>query len=107
MSEDAALLDAPAIRDKLSQMEEALGRKQWLRYREHRRVMGDILHDLQEKGRISAAATSASKKSRDVGTRRNRTTTYYSSYLFQLLSQASTRIHSKAFIFSLFLSKVP
>jgi hypothetical protein len=63
MCEDATLLDAPAIRDKLSQMEEALGRKQWLRYREHRRVMGDILHDLQERRRISAAAASASKKS--------------------------------------------
>jgi hypothetical protein len=46
MCESAVLLNAPAIRDKLRQMEEALSRKQELRYREHRRIMGDILYDL-------------------------------------------------------------
>jgi hypothetical protein len=44
-------------------MEEALSRKQGLRYRQHRRTMGDILHDLQERRKTSAAAASASKKS--------------------------------------------
>jgi hypothetical protein len=44
-------------------MEEALSRKQGLRYRQHRRTMGDILHDLQGGRKTSAAAASASKKS--------------------------------------------
>lgn len=72
MCENAVLQNEPAIRNKLRQIEEALGRKQWLRYREHRRVMGDILHDLQERRKISAAAAGASKKSG--GTRGDKTT---------------------------------
>ena len=46
MCENAVLQNEPAIRNKLRQMEEALGRKQLFRYREHRRMMGDILHYL-------------------------------------------------------------
>ena len=61
--EDALLRNAPAVRDKLRQMEEALSRRQFLRYREHRRVLGDILKDLQEMRKMPAAAAANKKKS--------------------------------------------
>jgi hypothetical protein len=63
MCKDALLLNAPACHDQLKQMEQAVARKRWLVYKEHCRVLGDILEELQERSMMPAAAAERVRRS--------------------------------------------